>query len=191
MTELRIYAGTVDGSSLEDERSLIERAKRDPQAFAGLYRMHYRALAGYVYRRTGDEHATEDIVSEVFLSALRHLPRYRHRGVPIRYWLYRIATNVVNHWVRRRRSGLTVDVAVDLDKRAGGGDNGEHVATREIAQQAILRLSPKHQTVLSLHYLEGLSIEEVAAVVGCRIGTVKSRLSRAREALRHRLEGRR
>ncbi len=191
MTELQICAGSAVLSSLEDEREQVERAKRDPKAFAGLYRMHCRAVAGYVYRRTGDEHATEDIVSEVFLAALRHLPRYRHRGVPIRYWLYRIATNVVNRWVRRRRSGLAVDVAVDLDERAAAGDNGEHVATRGIAQQAMLRLSPKHQAVLSLHYLEGLSVEEVAAVVGCRIGTVKSRLSRAREALRYRLEGRR
>jgi RNA polymerase sigma-70 factor (ECF subfamily) len=146
-------------------------------------------LAGYVYRRTGDEHATDDIVSEVFLAALRHLPGYRHRGVPIRYWLYRIATNVVNRWVRRRRSGLTVDMAVDPDERAVAGDNGEPVAIREFAQQALLKLSPKHQAVLSLHYLEGLSVQEVAAVVGCRVGTVKSRLSRARDALRRRLEG--
>ncbi len=191
MSELQICAGSAVLSSLEDEREQVERAKRDPKAFAGQYRMHCRAVAGYVYRRIGDEHATEDIVSEVFLAALRHLPRYRHRGVPIRYWLYRIATNVVNRWVRRRRSGLTVDVGVDLDQRIAASDNGDRVATREIAQRAMLRLSPKHQTVLSLHYLEGLSVEEVAAVVGCRIGTVKSRLSRAREALRQRLEGRR
>ncbi len=191
MTELQICAGSAVLSSMEDERAQVERAKKDPRAFASLYRMHCRAVAGYVYRRTGDAHATEDIVSEVFLAALRHLPRYRHRGVPIRYWLYRIATNVVNRWVRRRRNGLTVDAAVDLDEHAATSDNGEHAATREIAQQAMLRLSPKHQTVLSLHYLEGLSVEEVAAVVGCRIGTVKSRLSRAREALRYRLEGRR
>lgn len=191
MTELQICAGSAALPSLEDERRQIERARRDPEAFAGLYRRHYRLIAGYVYRRTGDQHVTEDLVSEVFLAALRHLPRYRHRGVPIRYWLYRIATNAVNGWVRHRRSGLTVEVSADLDDREAAGNNGEQVASRERAQEAMLRLSPKHQAVLSLHYLEGLSIEEVAQVVGCRLGTVKSRLSRAREALRHKLEGRR
>ena len=190
MTELRIYAGTVDWSSLEDERSLIERAKEDPKAFAALYRQHYPAIARYVYRRTGDGHVTEDLVSEVFLSALRHLSRYRHRGVPIRYWLYRIATHAVNQWVRRRKPRLRRDGSVDLDLQIDPGNADEEQAgTREFAQHAILQLSPKHQVVLSLHYFEGMSIEEVSAVIGCRPGTVKSRLSRAREALRHKLDG--
>jgi RNA polymerase sigma-70 factor (ECF subfamily) len=57
----------------------------------------------------------------------------------------------------------------------------------EHARTALLSLRPKHQAVLALHYLEGLSLEEVAAVIGCRVGTVKSRLSRARVALRDRL----
>ncbi len=87
MTGLQICAGAVDWCSVEDERDLIERAKKDPKAFAALYRAHYPAIARYVYRRTGSRHATEDVVSEVFLSALQHLPRYRHRGIPIRCWL--------------------------------------------------------------------------------------------------------
>ena len=176
----------------DDERALVERAKRDRAAFSELYRRHYRGLCAHVYRRTGDVHATEDVVSEVFLTALRTLPRFRYRGVPVRFWLLRIATNAVNRWARRRRRRGTTSLRVDelTDARAddaslsGEADDGR-------ARRALLTLAPKHQAVLSLHYLEGLSVKEVASIIGCREGTVKSRLARARDALRVKLNGRR
>jgi RNA polymerase sigma-70 factor, ECF subfamily len=62
---------------------------------------------------------------------------------------------------------------------------------QEFARRALLTLPPKFQTVLSLHYLEGLDLKAVATVLGCRVGTVKSRLARAREALREALNRRR
>lgn len=189
MTELQVCAGTAGWAAADDDREQIERAKRDPQAFAVLYRTHYRAVAGYVYRRTGDQHVTEDLAADVFLTALRCLPRYRHRGVPIRYWLLRIATNEVNRWARRQRSRAAAMVSMDCTGPLAAREMIEpDAADRERAQRAILQLSPKHQAVLSLHYLEGMGIQEVAAVIGCRPGTVKSRLSRAREALRQKLE---
>ncbi len=175
-----------------DERELIERAKRDRDAFALLYRRHYRGLAAYVYRRTGDLHTTDDLVADVFLTALRTLPRYRYRGIPLRFWLLRIATNAVNRWARRQRRGAIASLDADQmeDIRTGRGlHDGDHDQDR--AQRALLTLSPKHQAVLSLHYLEGLAVREVAGVLGCREGTVKSRLARARDALRAKLNGRR
>lgn len=183
---------TGDWSSSDDERDLINRAKRDRDAFAELYRRHSHGVAAHIYRRTGDPHATEDLVADVFLAALRALPRYRYRGVPLRFWLLRIATNAVNRWVRRRRRGATADlhVAEDVNVDAGSSMTDGEVDA-EHALRALLRLAPKYQAVLSLHYLEGLSVREVAAVVGCRAGTVKSRLARARDALRARLTERR
>ncbi len=71
----------------DDEAELIERARHDRDAFARLYRNHYAGVLGYLYRRTGDSHAAEDLVSEVFISAMQGLPRYQHRGTPFRYWL--------------------------------------------------------------------------------------------------------
>lgn len=63
------------------ESALVARARTDPDAFAALYRLHYPAIARYVRRRTGDEHAAADLVAETFLTALEHLPRYRERGL--------------------------------------------------------------------------------------------------------------
>lgn len=181
-------------ASSSEERDLVEKAKRDRDAFAVLYRRHYAMIAGYIYRRTGDCHLTDDLVAEVFLSALRSLGGYRHRGLPVRAWLYRIAANTVNRWVRRERTRITERLseiskceaqAMQVPPDTANAPDGE------CARLALMSLKPKYQTVLSLHYLEGMSLEEVAAAVGCRIGTVKSRLSRGRDALRERLTRRR
>jgi RNA polymerase sigma factor (sigma-70 family) len=190
--QLQVDLSTAESATRDDEASLVERAKHDREAFALLYRRHFRPLADYVYRRTGDPHATEDIVSDVFLTAWRTLPRYRYRGVPLRFWLLRLATNAANRWARRRRrhaaATLEADQLADPGSVASSTDGQIDV---QRARRFLLSLSPKHQAVLSLHYLEGLSVEQVAAVIGCRAGTVKSRLARARDALREKLTRRR
>lgn len=192
--ELQICASVPDPAELDGEQELVERAKRDSQAFALLYRRYYPVIAGYVYRRVGDRHTTEDLVAEVFLTALRYLPRYRHRGAPVRAWFYRIATNAVNRWARRQgRSPLRNPPWADEGVLAGAAAqrNPDTDERAERARQALLALPPKYQTVLTLHYLERMSVEEVAQALGCRVGTVKSRLWRGREALRQKLLQRR
>jgi len=176
-------------AELDDEQNLIERARRDRTAFTVLYRRHYEAIARYIHRRVGDSHTTEDLTAEVFIAALRTLPRYRHRGWPLRTWLYRIATNRVNRWARRERKRVLKRLESDhVDPKGAANEAGMNA---EYVRTALLTLSPKHQAVLSLHYLEGMPVDEVAVAVGCRIGTVKSRLARGREALRRHLEQRR
>lgn len=169
------------------EVDLVERAKRDPRAFARLYRQHYAAIAGHVLRRVGNVHVAEDLAADVFVTAMRSIRRYRPRGVPFRAWLYRIATNTVNRWARRNGRQQTKSQH-RIDVPAPHTDAGSDIS---VARSALLALSPKFQAVLALHHLEGMSVEEVAAVLGCRIGTVKSRLSRARDALREQLNVRR
>jgi len=180
--------------SAHDDAELVRRARIDRQAFALFYRRHYAVMASYILRRVGDTHLTEDLTAETFLAVLKYLPRYRDRGLPIRAWLYRIAANTVNRWVRRERKRIArslaeLEAAETPDRPAGvpgsrhdnGRGDGEH------ARLALLTLPPKYQAVLTLHYLEGLSLDDVAAALGCRLGTVKSRLSRGRDALRERL----
>jgi RNA polymerase sigma-70 factor, ECF subfamily len=180
---------TVDWAAVDDDRDLVERAKYDRQAFALLYRRYYRTLANYVYRRTSDVHATEDLVSDVFLTALRTLPRYRYRGVPVRFWLLRIATNVVNRWARRQRRRAAAALPLErLESADASAPSAPDTIDAERAHRAMLSIAPKYQAVLSLHYFEGLPVKEVALVIGCREGTVKSRLARARDALRERLD---
>lgn len=173
----------------DGEPVLIERARTDRAAFAELYRRHYAAIGSYLLRRSGDVHATEDMLSEVFLSALRGIRKYKSRGAPFQHWLYRIATNVANKWARKHRVRFEhIDEQPDIADARELEHTESGVDPR--VQRAVLALAVKHQAVLMLHYVEGLGIDEVAHVLGCRPGTVKSRLSRARDALAARLRTR-
>ncbi|MBK7403928.1 MAG: RNA polymerase sigma factor [Phycisphaerales bacterium] len=160
---------------------LIARAATDDRAFAELYRLHYVGISGYILRRVGDSHLAEDLAAETFLDAWRAIGRYRQTGIPFGHWLLRIATNRVNRWARRRREPV---VGVTDTAAAAPPERGD--ASHALA--ALARMAPKHQAVLSLHYVEGLSVEQVARVLECSPGTVKSRLHRARESMRRELE---
>ncbi len=177
----------------DDERDLVRRARQDRDAFGELYRRHATAIGSYIYRRTGDRHVTDDLVSEVFLAAFASIGRFRDRGKPVRHWLLRIATNAVNRWARRRRrrpapEPLAAEPADTTMAEKSARAAGER---RDLVQEALLCLSERYQAVLSLHYLEGLPVRDVAGILGVREGTIKSRLSRAREALREELKKRR
>ncbi len=153
-------------------------ARRDREAFAELYRRHYDAIGTYLYRRTGDADATRDLLSDVFLAALRTVGRFRWRGIGARHWLYRIATRAANRWARRRRPApLPDEVACPRTPP---------LEAQEQVTRLLLSLPARFQEVLTLHYLEGLDVAETARVLGVARGTVKSRLSRARDALRAR-----
>lgn len=164
------------------DRELLARAGRCPEAFAELYRRHYGTIGTYLLRRTGDRAATEDLLGEVFLAALRGVRRFRWRGIGFDHWLYRVATRAANRWAKRHRFA-PLDAARDVADRPRARDEADEVTAM------LLALPPRLQSVLSLHYLEGLGVDEVARVLGVRPGTVKSRLARAREALRARFGG--
>ena len=147
------------------ERRLIERARSDPAAFAHLYRLHAAAIANYLYRRTGDAHVTEDLLSETFLAAMKALPRFRFNGTPLRFWLYRVASNTANRWARTRLRAKKREqcVAIARDSAISTPIASDCMTVATAAMQS---LSPKLQTVLALHVIEELSIEQIAALVG-------------------------
>jgi RNA polymerase sigma-70 factor (ECF subfamily) len=169
------------GDDCGEERALIESAKRDPQAMALLYRRHQPRISRYILRRLGDEHEAEDLTANVFLAMVAALPRYRCGKTPLAAWLYRIATNEIHAWIRRRRLrrflGLSDELAAQRDCR----DECEAVRC------ALAELPLHFQTAVALHHLEELSIEEVSQITRVPPGTVKSRLSRGRELLRAKL----
>lgn len=175
-----------DAAARGQEEALILNAQQgDRTAFASIYRLHYTPVVGYLYRRTGDAHAAEDLAADTFLAAYRAISKYRQTGAPFRMWLLRIATNAANRWARRR-ARFTLHIAAASTCQAAACPAPD----LDESQAALLALPPDHQAVLSLHYLESLSLDEVAEVLGCKVGTVKSRLFRARAAMRDELNRR-
>ncbi len=172
-------------ASLNASPEATAAPRPQPQAFGDFYREHYQAIAGLIYRRTGDTHVTEDLTADVFLAAYQSMDSYRGQ-VPQIVWLRRIANNRVNRWVRReiglrgilRRLPL-FNVFVTPEASLS--------EPRSATLAALLSLPIDQQEVISAHYLEGLSLEEVALMLSISPAAAKSRLARARDALRREL----
>jgi RNA polymerase sigma-70 factor (ECF subfamily) len=163
----------------EHDHVLIERAKTCSDAMAALYQKYQPTITGYVCRRVKDRHDAEDVVASVFLSMVRGLRRYRISEAPFVVWLYRIATNEINWRFRKQRIRKLFRLGFDQhDPQTHERDDAAEV------RDALGELPLRYQNALSLHYLEGLSVEQVAGVLKVPAGTVKSRLARGRDLLR-------
>jgi RNA polymerase sigma factor (sigma-70 family) len=174
--------------SLEDA-NLIQRSRRDPAAFAALFDRHAPALHRYAMRRLGDSLA-DDVVAETFLAAFKRRDSYDVSHPDARPWLYGIAANVIG---RHRRTEVRFYLALartGVDEVADSyADQIEARVSASAAQRDIAVLSPKDRAVLLLIAWADLSYEEAALALGIPIGTVRSRLHRARRKTRTALGG--
>ena len=182
---------------VEDER-LIAAAKEDVEAFGRLYDKYYHQISRYIYHRTLDHALTEDLTSNTFFAAFRHIQRFRWKRVPFGAWLHRIATNEIRmHFRKQKRvSVISLQTEDKADQRLISGlqassssASDKLIAAEEYARlhQAILTLKPIYQTVITLRFFEGQTIKEISKTVGRREGTVKSQLHRGLEQLREAL----
>ena len=101
-----VPSSAIRAVDAESESSLIERAKKDPEAFGILFDRHYPAIFAYICRRMEDWDLSRDMAAEVFIKAFKGLWRYRWHGIPFSSWLYRIATNEIRMYLRKKRGPL-------------------------------------------------------------------------------------
>jgi RNA polymerase sigma-70 factor (ECF subfamily) len=184
--------------------ALVARAKqRDYAAFEQLIRLYKDRIYNYVSRMLHDPTEAEDIAQETFIRAFQSLPHFR--GVSsFQTWLYRIAGNLAIDAARRRKRRDSQSVSLDEPLNAQDGEVVRDVpdprhgpaGMAEVNQlqgevlKAIAELSPKLRPVIVLYDLQGLSYQDIAEVLGCPLGTVKSRLFNARAQLKEKLESR-
>ncbi|MHC4702190.1 MAG: RNA polymerase sigma factor [Planctomycetota bacterium] len=174
--DFQVTKGIVD-----EDRALVEAARRDSDAAGRLFDKYYSEILGYIYNCTLDSTVTEDLTSNVFLAAFRHLGRYRWRQIPFRAWLFRIATNEVRmHWRRQKRVKVT-SLHPDAGVSAAEPSNVESLEAAEeyrLLHKALLELRAKYRTVIILRYFEDKTIAEICEITGRKEGTVKSQLHR-------------
>ena len=180
------------------ERALLDECRQgDPHAFARLVALHERMVFNLCARLLGDLEEARDVSQEVFLQVFRTLRKFQGRST-FKTWVYRIAVNQCYNrrrwWRRRRRDQLvSLDILGPTDEarlctsRGPEQDYESEECVRRV-QRALQALPFPQRTVLLLREVEGLSCEQVAETIGVAVGTVKSRLSRAREMLRRELE---
>jgi RNA polymerase sigma-70 factor (ECF subfamily) len=173
----------------------------DLQAFERLFDHYHRGIYNVIFQMLRSEADAADLTQDVFVRAWKSLPRLEAPEA-FSSWLYRIATNLSRNWIRDNTRVRTesLDQPFGGDEEEGGGREIADVtgdpagvtqtrAVQETVQRAILGLSPDHRTVVTLHHIEGMAVEEIAQIMKCSVGTVKSRLSRARDHLRRKLAG--
>lgn len=164
-----------------------------------LMRGHVRVLYRYAYRWTGDVDQAEDLVQETLTRLFSELPRLREIE-QVRPWAARVMYRIFIDWLRRTRrspvvfvgrSGSTGEFTDEEDEQNEASDgawNPEDLTERAFELERITaawaRLHEQHRVVLSLHEIEGYSLEEVANIIEVPVGTAKSRLNRARTRLR-------
>lgn len=186
----------------EVERALIERLKRrDEAAFNLFVRAYQQKVFALVHRMLGNKAEAEDLAQEVFITVFRSIDSFRG-DARLGTWLYRVA---INHCKNRmkyldRRSAKSHDQIEDSpedDMAAGGAlggridrpdESAEGTELEKAIQRALAGLDPEHRELVVLRDLEGLAYEEIVAITGLPDGTVKSRLHRARAALRESIE---
>lgn len=166
---------------LDEERTLVADALKDSGAAGRLFDKYYADIFGYIYRSTLNRALTEDLTSNVFLSAIRHLRLFRWRRVPFGAWLYRIATNEIRMHYRQQRRWLTSSGIPNMELASDAPTASEALAVTEnyrLLHGALLELPSKYRTALQFRYFEAKSIEEISAITGRTQGTVKSQLHR-------------
>lgn len=177
------------GRSDTPDGALIARLRRgDTAALAELYEKYKTPTFRTALAITRDQGAAEDILQECFIRLLTHAESLR-TDAPVGPWLYRVAVNLSCDWVnhRQRWSVLLSKLVEHWTAPLRVEGMVEEREVQERVREAIRTLPLPQQVVIVLHYLEGLSLKEIADILEVPEGTVKSRLHYGREALRERL----
>jgi len=166
----------------EDLRLLDECARGVPEAYRELLSRHRRSAVMLAFQMLGDAEDAEDVAQEAFVRVFQAIPQFR-RQASFSTWLYRIVTNLCLGRRRRRRPVLELET---LAEPVSEENPSRQVTEGLLARQVLDELPAALRAVLVLREQEGLSYREIATALGVPVGTVRSRLSKARIAFRDR-----
>jgi RNA polymerase sigma-70 factor (ECF subfamily) len=172
-------------AEIQQEYTILERARKNPKVFGELYEKYFDRIFNYVFRQTDDEDLTSDLCSQTFLSALKNLDRYEFRGVPFSAWLYKIASNEINKHYRKQKRDKVFSI--------------EELRVRELIEQTdtdwdeeiiqrllnyLKELPTDMLEVLELRFFEDKDFREIAFILDITESGAKMRTYRALDRLR-------
>ncbi|MET0399795.1 MAG: sigma-70 family RNA polymerase sigma factor [Longimicrobiaceae bacterium] len=185
---------------LDDSGVVAQFLAGEKRAFNELVERYQTRLLNFVYRTTGDRERAEDLVQETFIRVYRHLHRF-DQTKKFSTWIYTIASNLAKNELRNRsRNPLVLFQTIkknwqdddrplqfeDLNSRPDDLYRKRHL--RELVEESVAKLPAHHREVFVLRELEGKSYEEIAEITSTNLGTVKSRLNRARASFAELIE---
>ena len=186
--------GIVELRELDDTALVNVYLAGESRSFDALVERYQTRLLNFVYRIVGDRERAEDLVQEVFIRVHRHLGRF-DRSKKFSTWIYTIASNLGKNELRNRaRNPLVLFTSITQgweeeerplefeDPSARPDDQFQKRHVKELVEQSVAQLPKHHREVFVLREIEGRSYEEIAEITHCNLGTVKSRLNRARNS---------
>jgi RNA polymerase sigma-70 factor (ECF subfamily) len=175
-------------TELSDEAAFLQVCRGNIERYEILYERHKGPIAGLIMKMTGSADDMEDLVADVFLTAYQKREQYNQSGT-FKSWLYKIAVNTTRQHIRKQRfrRKAMADFARDPSTADSPDDRLKHRVEqgemKDLLMSCLSRVKPKLREVFVLRDLEDMSYEEIAGIVGCPLGTVKSRLNSARAAM--------
>lgn len=170
---------------IRKENLIVERSKHDQQAFAELYEKYFDRIYYFLLRKTDDEETAGDLCSQTFVNVLNHLPRYQFRGLPFSAWLYKIASNEVNKFYRKKK-GKKIFSLEEIKVRELI-ERSDETWDEEIIQQLLTYLKDlpiEMLHVLELRFFEDKDFKEIAFILDMTESGAKMRTYRALDLLR-------
>lgn len=182
---------------LDKVKLLVEKSQKgDNKAFEQLVITYQDRIYALCYQLTGNHADAQDLAQNVFIKAYRALPGFRNEA-DFGTWLHRITVNLAINEKRKRKPDVYLDSPVQTEEGemprllasdAEGPESAyENKEFRNMVRTALGELSPEHRTVLVLREMQGYSYDEIAAILDCSLGTVKSRINRGRQSLREKI----
>jgi RNA polymerase sigma-70 factor, ECF subfamily len=174
---------------LADDFSLIKDfIEGDERAFETLVNRHKEKVRNLIYLNVGDTDAADDIAQDVFVTIYKKLKHFRFES-QFTTWLYRITVNKCRDYLRKKKiRSIFSPFTIEEETRPSPERTDESFDIRQIVREAVANLPEKLKTPLTLRDFEGMSYQEIAKSLDLELGTVKSRIFRAREQLKEELE---
>lgn len=170
-----------------NERALVERARKDPAAFARLYKHYLQRVYNYMRYRLPDVQTADDLTAQVFHQALESLENYDEKRAPFGAWLFGIAHNVVKNYYRRqeRARWLSLDsLRHRFSLNAQPEEAFLHNERQRLVLQAVARLTEREREIVALKFGGGLNNRQIAALTGLSAGNVGVILYRSMKQLK-------
>jgi len=170
-----------------DNDDLVSRARTEADALGRLYELYYGQIFRFCVHRLFYREAAEDVTSAVFLTVAGKMRTFTGRTeADFRNWLYRITVNKANAYIRKtsRRKQLLTEAAAPMIAASADSTNESAEMDWPRLYRAILKLKPKHQTIITLRFFENLEFEQIAKIINAREATVRVTLHRILKKLR-------
>jgi len=182
--------------TLVEEKQLLQKIKEKPEFFGKLFDEYYKPIFNYIFHRVADYDVSRDIAADTFLKAYLKITGFTWKDISIKTWLYRIATNEVNYFYRKKKA-LRLSYELFANQADGLFEFDDYKTEKQLlqaevelnhdfqkAQEALKKLDIKYQEVLSLRFFEKKQVLEIAEILDKKEGTIKSLLSRGLEKLK-------